>query len=439
MEARSASSAYNPAYAEGLMGVQGEPGCISEQENARLAAAVLFGILGNRNPCTVETGSVYGPAIVMPQFARSAGYHKRITELALRSLFFVVVNIVIQGCVLSLFSKEQTVFDKFAGRMALCDFGATLDDCPYAIGCTGPGGTQYNPMKRYPFVQWMNRNFVKDSMTSMFPNHTEIIVDTIDPGEYGVESNVCRIFCCFLYMMAVTKDAFQIHDLWRLLWHVPTRADSWIYYENYAGQMEPEFAENRILTLDHVKLRITGMPLHWKLFNVCFILIPKCIFWIMTADLGIAFLMNTSDITDSIVNSMALAFILSIDELIFDTATAGRTKYMMEHTEPFHVHTQDQELEMPEEQLFHDDMQYRRSLWCPNLLPNRLLLVLFLTWGFLTLYYFTRCEKDTDGAWISTPLRLPKSLHYHFLQAMFPFIFEIDVEDEAIWSMGNQP
>ena len=34
----------------------------------------------------------------------------------------------------------------------------------------------------------------------------------------------------------------------------------------------------------------------------------------------------------------ALAFILSIDELIFETATAGRTKYMMDNTEPFHLH-----------------------------------------------------------------------------------------------------
>merc|ERR1719321_2260658 len=67
---------------------QGPPG-FSEEESARRAAGTLFVVLGGVNPCKIETCSVYGPAIVMPQFARSTGYHRRVTELALRSLLFV--------------------------------------------------------------------------------------------------------------------------------------------------------------------------------------------------------------------------------------------------------------------------------------------------------------------------------------------------------------
>merc|ERR1719456_850441 len=140
-------------------------------------------------------------------------------------------------------------------------------------------------------------------------------------------------------------------------------------------------------------------------------MIPKMLFWVMTANLGVAFLMNTSGITDSIVNSMALAFILSIDELIFETATAGRTKYMMDNTEPFHLHQLTAERQAPEDHILIEDEKHRRSLKCPDLFPQRLLFVVVLTWIFLTLYYWTRCERSADGTWVSQPLHMPKSLH----------------------------
>merc|ERR1719456_1615715 len=109
-------------------------------------------------------------------------------------------------------------------------------------------------------------------------------------------------------------------------------------------------------------------------------MIPKMLFWVMTANLGVAFLMNTSGITDSIVNSMALAFILSIDELIFETATAGRTKYMMDNTEPFHIWNRAMETEAPEEVLLNLERDHeRRTFWCPDLFPQRLVLVMALT------------------------------------------------------------
>lgn len=414
------------------------PSSVSEKDSARLAAATLFVILGSSNPCKVETGSVYGPAIVMPQFARSTGYHKRVTELALRSLFFVAVNIAVQGWILFMFSKEQMVMDRFAGRMALCDFGASIEECPNAAGCIGPGGTEYAAPRLYPFAQWTSRNFVKESLKAIFPERADDIDREIDPGEYGVESSLCRLLCCFLFMMAVTKDAFQIYELWRLLWNVPSKAESWMSYENYSGLSEPELSENRMLSINQVKLRIAGMPFHWKVFNVVFIVIPKMLFWFMTADLGIAFLMNTSGITDSIVNSMALAFILSIDELIFETATAGRTKYMMDNTEPFHLHKLAAEKQASEEHIHAEDEKHRRSYKCPDLFPQRLLFVVVLTWIFLSLYYYSRCEVSPDGTWVSKPLRLPKSLHFSAWVAYFPFLFDLEVQEEAVWSMPSQ-
>jgi hypothetical protein len=437
-----ASSANNFQYApvpqqEGGFpgGVRSMPLSDPDTESANIAASVLFVILGNTNPCKVETSSVYGPAIVMPQFARSTGYHRRVTELALRSLLFVVVNIVVQGWILYMFAKEQLVMDAYAGRMSLCDFGATLEDCPNANGCTGPGGTQYDPKMMFAFSQWTARNFVRDSLRSIFPDRSHDIDDQIRPGEYGVESTLCRLLCCFLFMMAVTKDAFQIYELWRLLWYVPNYGESWIKYENYPGLAEPEVHASRMLSLSQVKLRVAGMPLSWKIFNFCFIMLPKIVFWFMTADLGIAFLMNTSGITDSIVNSMALAFILSIDELIFETATAGRTKYMMDNTEPFHLHQLTVERCASEETVRSEDESHRRTWMIPDFYPRRLVFVVVLTCVFMAGYYYKRCEKSADGTWVSKPLHLPKSMQFSVFTAYFPFLFALDEEEDYVWSM----
>lgn len=412
---------------------------LTEDENARIAAAALFGILGNRNACKVETTSVYGSAVVMPQFARSSGYNKSVSELAARSLMYCSVNIAIQGCILALFSKEQSVWNAFASRMNLCDFGATLDQCPNAPGCTGPGGTQFQPLMRYSFIQWMNRNFVKSSITALFPERADEIADIIKPGEYGVESNVCRILCCFMFMMGVTKDAIQVYDLVRLLRHVPTEGGEWMYYVKAPGSSEPELSGNRMVTLDGVRLKIAGIPFGWKVFNFIFILLPKMLFCFKTAELGISFLMNTSDITDSIVNSMALVFILNIDELVFDTFTAEKTKYMMDHTEPFHLNAGGLEEHALESTILFSDERCRKSYWCPDLFPNRLLLVLPLTSFFLSLYYWTHCQKSDDGTWVSQPVYLPKSLNVSGLTAYFPMLFPIDVQSKPIWEMGASP
>jgi hypothetical protein len=275
-------------------------------------------------------------------------------------------------------------------------------------------------------------------LTAIFPDKADAISDQIDPGEYGVESTLCRLLCCFLYMMAVTKDAFQIYELWRLLWNVPSFGESWICYENYPGTLEPELAENPMLNLSKVRLRIAGMPMAWKIFNCFFILIPKMLFWVMTADLGITFLMNTSGITDSIVNSMALAFILSIDELIFETATAGRTRYMMDNTEPFHLHKLAAERQAPYETVASEDDMHQRSCCCPDFTPQRLLLVAFFTWIFLAIYYYTHCEKGQEGTWISKPLFLPKSLHFSVWQAYFPMFFGLETEGDPAWPFPTE-
>merc|ERR1712048_674928 len=255
-------------------------------------------------------------------------------------------------------------------------------------------------------------------------------------GEYGVESSKCRLLCCFLFMMAVAKDAFQIFEMFRLLYYVPTVPQPWVVYDEEPAARNQSSEPNRMLYVENVRLKIAGIPWHWKLFYIVFVVCPKVLLWKMTAQLGILFLMDTTGIADAIVNSMALAFILDIDELIFSVATTNQTKYMMDKLEPFHLHKIAEEMEDTQEHILQADADERRCWWwCPYLIPSKLLFVALLTCAFLFEYYNTKCDVSQDGTWVSKSMRLPKSLRYTFGSAFFPNFFPPEEEEGFYWTM----
>eukprot|EP00913_Durusdinium_trenchii_P002920 g2707.t1 len=196
------------------------------------------------------------------------------------------------------------------------------------------------------------------------------IQDLIDPGEYGLESYWCRLLCCILFVMSMLKEATNIIGMGKVLYYPPTRADSWlgegmgdsqadiVQADLDSGDVktipvssdDPEDARansrqsvlgdkkrsTRLLSsedlasaavppsgdvfeeemLDSIDLKIAGMPLMWKVINAVCILLPKILVWKLTVQTGITFLMETASISDLVVNSIALTFILSIDEMI---------------------------------------------------------------------------------------------------------------------------
>ncbi|CAJ1334517.1 unnamed protein product [Effrenium voratum] len=79
------------------------------------------------------------------------------------------------------------------------------------------------------------------------------------------------------------------------------------------------------------------MPLHWKIINIFVIVIPKFMLWSLTAQSGITFLMETSAIDDMVVNSVALAFILQIDELLCSELMSETSKQILEMLEDYEL------------------------------------------------------------------------------------------------------
>merc|ERR1740138_187716 len=128
--------------------------------------------------------------------------------MAVRAYIFLIVNFVVQGGLLYMIAKEETVMDLFSGQMYLCDFGAWVKDCPGQPWCIGPGGTEITAPRLYSWEQWSVRTFVKQSLQTLFPERLDEINAKIDPGEYGVESYTCRWMCCFIFMMSVMSELF---------------------------------------------------------------------------------------------------------------------------------------------------------------------------------------------------------------------------------------
>lgn len=231
--------------------------------------------------------------------------------------------------------KEERLLDKFGSQPRLCDFGASLGSCPGGADCIGPGGGVFTAGNRYACL-WTTRRFVAGSFLALFPEKADTIREAVQPGEYGLESYYLRIVTVYVFVLGLWSDLAGSMELGALLWHVPTDGEPWMHYEvpdlNLKSKRKHGWSE-----LDHLRFQVAGMPLFWKLASVFWLLLPKVYIWLLTVDIGVVFLMETAKIEDMIVNSVALAFILSIDELIFESLMPTMAKHMIERVDDFTV------------------------------------------------------------------------------------------------------
>merc|ERR1719326_967803 len=73
--------------------------------------------------------------------------------------------------------------------------------------------------------------------------------------------------------------------------------------------------------------------MRWKVLVVVCIIIPRIFIWRMLTLAGVHFLMETAAMVDQIVNTTALSFVLTTDELILERLATQATKHMMSSLE----------------------------------------------------------------------------------------------------------
>lgn len=390
--------------------------------------------------CRIEE-SVYGAAILMPQVARTVRWNKTMTMLAIQSWMFLVLNIYLQAYLLKMLAKEEIIMDGFAGQMFLCDFGADLTDCP-GPGCRGPAGTDITGPRLYNWDAIVNRNFVKDSLKTLFPEKIDEINANIDPGEYGVESYWCRLACCFIFMITCMDDLNGIFKMAQLFVKIPTERGHWIH-------PRPNRGRKLVGAIEEVDVKIAGMPFAWKFLNFVIIVFPKLMLWKLTAETGVGMLMDTSGIDDIITNSVALTFILGIDELMGQSLMSEEALNFVKATEDFHLYDETTSCvghmsEMSEDELLEKYAAIQMGFTSlrfsdlKHLIPIKLLISVFGTLLFVFEYYYKHCEPNPDDAsrLVSKTMYLPTTMDFTWLNALLPQVWAVQRGDK-FWEMPS--
>lgn len=393
------------------------------KHRALVAAAMLTVKEGWDHDITLEYNSVYTTAIAMPQFARSAGWPPELTTLAIRSYFFLAMNVFVQCFLVQLLMTEEIVMDAFSGEMNLCDFGGA-EGCPHVDGCVGPGGTRITPPRLYPFPAWNTRKYLKDALLQVFPERVKEIHAHVDPGEYGVKSTHVRFLCIFIFVMSSIWEFYEGMCHIAMLYCLPSSDESWMDYEG-----------------DDVFFKTAGMPRHWKVITMVVVVIPKLILWVFTLRTGCTFIMDTSDIDDTVVNATALGFILTIDEMMFATVLAPKARHMMERLRGFSLRSGQKDCRVLGTEEDTNELIERSGVlkWrFSAMFPWRLSVCVVLATLLVAEYYWRKCQRGADGAQVSHPLHLPKSREVGFLNALLPYIFPVPVEDDVYWTMPTE-
>jgi len=392
--------------------------------------------------CGLEKSSVYGSAVAVPQIARSAGWSGTMLALTIRSYVFLLLNLIIQLFLLFFIGEEVHVMNGFAGQMHLCDFGKNMEQCPGGQDCVGPGGTIYAPSRLYGFDIWLTRTFVRDSLKAAFPHRSQEFDQLVDPGEYGMENWWCRFICCFVFMMSVMDDLRNSLNLILLLWNLPNKPQKWISYEppDWAGKDQVKKIHNWS-ELNLVKFGVAGMPRAWKvanLFTVCF---PKLVIWYLLTSSGFHLLMESAGILDVIMNSLAVNFILSIDEIIFQVLTTIPVRHMMTNLEDYDLFKTDEEEKETDDEILYkfQRTELGRGKWrvfATMIIPRRLFQVIVLMLIFWKKYYYYNCMQMEDGSWVSKPLYVPPDTSFRPLA--FLFNYDDHASDSPAWVMPER-
>eukprot|EP00929_Paragymnodinium_shiwhaense_P016392 TRINITY_DN1246_c1_g1_i1.p1 TRINITY_DN1246_c1_g1~~TRINITY_DN1246_c1_g1_i1.p1 ORF type:complete len:519 (+),score=89.98 TRINITY_DN1246_c1_g1_i1:173-1729(+) len=196
-------------------------------------------------------------------------------------------------------------------------------------------------------------------------------------------------------------------------------------------------AERETRYLESVKVRAAGMSVIWKLVNILLVLLPKVILWTMTVDTGTTFLMETSAIDAIIVNSVALGFLLSLDEAIVDCLMTSEANFLVENCEDYVIPVDVKEPRVCCDPEANFALRIIRSVF--RSMSHgcfRLCLALAFTGFFVSHYYYKHCNYR-HGRFVSNPVYLPKSTAFNVLNAMLPEAFVPEKEAEPCWSMPD--
>jgi len=349
-----------------------------------------------------------------------------------------VVNFVVQGILVYVIFQQFLVFDPLGGSMNLCSFGADFSKCPGGPNCIGPGGTNYTKSNLMAdFGDWQTRMLVRDQLVHLFPEKEADIRAKVVPGEYGLESPIGRYVCIIIFVLAISADLQQITDSMSTIWHLPTEEGCWMYYDKDEGEKGVILGTGLV---DWVKFRVAGIPLRWKIFYISTVHFPKLVLWVALLIAGCTFLFQTADIVDLVLNSLALGFILEIDELILSRLSTNASHHVMANIEGWkdpHMEgmMQDLEDEHDDESIERHEDDYVETFWDYfQIFPKRLVVCFCAICVAYAVYFFEYCKTTADGSSISIDTHPPVNIFFNPLNIIFN---TVNRQEAAVWTMPS--
>lgn len=390
----------------------------------------------------LETGSVYGSSIAFPQLARCSGYNKVFVFLWLRAWMGLALNFFLQMQMVVFVGEATQIMSPLGGMMHLCDFGAKLDSCKgpdgdFDPGCVGPGGTQFAPPRLYGYTQWAVQKFTKQALLDVLPDKEEEINAHVDPGEYGLENEMCRWICVFLFTVSAMQEVQTCFRMFTLLWSTPHTAEmsrvegmrwKWITFDRHGK----------------ANYQIGGIPIYWKAIIMIVVLLPKIALCHYVLLEGTLLLMDTSGILDTVLGALSLQFVLYIDEMLYDTMHTPAAKSIMQKLEESLQKQEEalEELEKKQEEKEQGHSIPKEVAWSDSSLlrqifPLRLMMALVVMFIYVTRYYQFKCKwSDSWGLWVSKDMYLPERATYSMGDFVLNGLYHtIPHQEKPFWTM----
>eukprot|EP00931_Biecheleriopsis_adriatica_P087336 TRINITY_DN61825_c0_g1_i1.p1 TRINITY_DN61825_c0_g1~~TRINITY_DN61825_c0_g1_i1.p1 ORF type:complete len:538 (-),score=19.31 TRINITY_DN61825_c0_g1_i1:104-1717(-) len=417
-------------------------GGMSADESARLGIAKAINILGGKEKggITIDRDSCYGAFVVMSQIGRCTGWPGSIVVLVWRVSGFLLLNYFVQLAFVYYIYDSQSNMNPFGSQMHLCDFGAHIHDCPDHPNCHGPGGTEFHsPGDLYPFDIWNTRMLLRDSLKMLFPDLQDEIDQHVQPGEYGVESYYCRLLCIWVFLLQIADEFEHIRALLMLLRALPTEDGYWVEFDNSTPRPDDDPEGDK--ELEKVRFKVAGIPRRWKFVFVVFVLIPRIFIWRMLTMAGVHFLMETAAIVDQIVNTTALSFVLTSDELMLERLSTGATRYILEHVETYTFYDHTIYKDMSDQDILAQFDETEMACCASrshrfSIIPRRLVWTVFFMIVFIGEYYVHSCTRLSDGSLVSIPVHTPEGYHMGFLTFIKKFVsLEPEETSSPFWTM----
>jgi hypothetical protein len=286
------------------------------------------------------------------------------------------------------------------------------------------------------------RSFFRDSLKAIAPGKGDAIAEQLVPnvGEYGLESWSCRAVCCFIFTMSVVSEVYDCMAVLNILRFLPTDDSLWIRYVPYS-----ETSDNKaegFLPASLLGYQMGGIPLGWKLVNFFIVFVPKCFLALSVMWEGFRFMMETAGTVPLVLGSMAMGFVLHLDEMVLSCLGTKAVEHIMDNLKDqllFEDVTPDEDdpddLVLEKVNKANSRCQWLKALYIG--IPKRLVMLTFLFCVFTAKYYKLNCANTENSGYYSVDTHFPKSTRYTFWDYLFGELLSVrrTHTTEVVWSM----